>query len=191
MQQLLYSQAFFLFNLNYSRRPVKNISFQGEGFKQHMLDLGKKVVEGSSNDNIHFEFEINESSSFVLDQDSNHEISDISVELRKLGITLAIDDFGIKQSSINRLIEYSFETIKIDKSFVDKLVSNKAKEARAVIRAITTIAEHLKLQIVAEGVETEDQVKVLQALLVPCIQGYIYHKPMELNRFIELLKKEV
>jgi len=107
--------------------------------------------------------------------------------LQKNSITLAIDDFGIKQSSMNRLVEYDFQTIKIDKHFIDKLVTKQKKQAYAVIRAVLSLAHDLNLTVIAEGVEKPSQLASLEALGIKLIQGFLISEPMPIQKVAKLL----
>jgi|GEM_PF-3202938 diguanylate cyclase len=166
-----------------------NISLEGHSFKHHMLELSDFLISSQPPKKIAFEFEITEGSFLFSNTNNNMEVHELSLALKARGISLAIDDFGIKQSSINRLIEGNFSTIKIDKSFVDKLSSSQSNEAIAIIRAVVTLAKDLGLQVIAEGVETEAQLEALRKLDVHCIQGYIFSKPLSMDKFCQLLAK--
>jgi EAL domain-containing protein (putative c-di-GMP-specific phosphodiesterase class I) len=96
--------------------------------------------------------------------------------LKHLGVRLAIDDFGTGYSSLSYLKHFPIDTLKIDKSFVDRL-SNDLADA-AIVQAIVTLAHTLKMQIVAEGVETAEQLRVLQRLGCELGQGYLFAQPL-------------
>jgi len=96
-------------------------------------------------------------------------------QFRDLGILLAMDDFGTGYSSLSHLHEFPLDAIKIDRSFIANLSNNR--DYAAVINAITALAGNLGFTVVAEGVETSEQVAELQALSCDKAQGYFFHKP--------------
>ena len=100
--------------------------------------------------------------------------------LQRLGVSIAIDDFGTGYSSLAYLRDLPIDTVKIDRSFVRDLDSplRGPQFALALIEAITRLAQHLDLEVVAEGIETESQRRLLQDLGCQLGQGYLFSKPM-------------
>lgn len=96
--------------------------------------------------------------------------------IKQLGIHLALDDFGTGYSALNTLCHYPLDVVKLDRSFVLRLM--EGKQGELLVRAIINMARDLKLAIVAEGVETEPQQRKLTTLGIRQIQGYFYHAPM-------------
>jgi EAL domain-containing protein (putative c-di-GMP-specific phosphodiesterase class I) len=96
--------------------------------------------------------------------------------LKKVGVRLAIDDFGTGYSSLSYLKNFPIDTLKIDKSFVDEIVTD-SKDA-AIARTIVQLAENLGLRTIAEGVETEEQVNMLRLMGCDEFQGFYFSKPM-------------
>ena len=107
-------------------------------------------------------------------------------ELKNIGVRIACDDFGTGYSSLSYLKTLPIDTLKIDKSFIDDLASST--HDRAIIQAILLIAESLNMQIVAEGVETKQQLDILKDLGCHIIQGYYISKPKQIIKFDELIK---
>ena len=105
--------------------------------------------------------------------------------IKKLGVSFSLDDFGTGFSSLSYLKKIPFDTIKIDKSFIDDL--QKPKEGEFV-RLIIEIAKNLDLEVVAEGVETHDQLKLLENMKCDIYQGYLCSKPLPAAEFEELFK---
>jgi diguanylate cyclase (GGDEF)-like protein len=103
-----------------------------------------------------------------------------------LGIKLCIDDFGTGYSSLSRLHEFPLDTLKIDRSFVDRLDS--PEEGGEIVKTIITLAHSLNLNVVAEGVETETQCQKLRELGCDCGQGYLFARPVD-SETIDLLLK--
>ena len=97
-------------------------------------------------------------------------------ELRAHGVKLSVDDFGTGYSSLTYLKGLPIDEVKIDKGFVDAVVSDAAD--RAVVRAVVDIAHTLGLRVVAEGVEQDEQRRVLHELGVDELQGYLHARPM-------------
>lgn len=95
--------------------------------------------------------------------------------LREAGLQVALDDFGTGFSSLSYLGELPLDTLKIDKSFVEKIDSGRGK---AVLRGMIEIGRALQLDVVIEGVETESQFQALKSLDAKCFQGYLFAKPM-------------
>lgn len=104
-------------------------------------------------------------------------------ELHELGVRLAMDDFGTGTSSLSLLREYPFDTIKIDRSFVKDLTTNR--DVLAVIHATIGLIENLGMSSLAEGVEQFEQVAVLQSLGCRFAQGYFFSKPVTAAQAVE------
>jgi diguanylate cyclase (GGDEF)-like protein/PAS domain S-box-containing protein len=97
-------------------------------------------------------------------------------ELKTLGIRLSVDDFGTGYSSLAYLRQFPLDTLKIDRAFVRDMASNPAD--RAVVKALIELAHALELSVVAEGVETEDQMRWLKDLGCDVLQGYRLGRPL-------------
>ncbi len=109
--------------------------------------------------------------------------------LRGLGIKLSLDDFGTGYSSLGYLRNVRFDTIKIDRSFVQGAAKNKA-ESLAIIRAVVALADSLNIATTAEGVETESELAMIQQLGCHKIQGYYFGRPMVFADSLELFNRQ-
>lgn len=107
--------------------------------------------------------------------------------VRALGVKLSLDDFGTGYSSLGYLSNVRFDTIKIDRSFVQGAAQSK-RESLAIIRAVVAMAESLELTTTAEGVETESELQLLQQLGCSKIQGYYFGRPMRFADSLDLFK---
>jgi diguanylate cyclase (GGDEF)-like protein len=117
----------------------------------------------------------------LLDERSQAE--DILNGLRALGLTLAIDDFGTGYSALGYLTRYPIGTLKIDKSFMRDITTRT--DRAGIVRAIILMGHSLKLGLVAEGVETEEQAAFLREQGCELAQGWLYGRPMPLTAFGE------
>lgn len=106
-------------------------------------------------------------------------------QLRDMGILIAIDDFGTGYSSIGYLKKLPVDIIKIDRSFINKILENN--EDSVIVQSIIMLAKGLRLKIVAEGVETMEQWEVLKSLGCHYLQGYLFSKPVPAEQFITSL----
>ena len=105
--------------------------------------------------------------------------------LQREGVKIAIDDFGTGYSSLSCIHELSPDAVKIDRSFIDTITKSGDKET--IVRAIIALADGLKLDVVAEGIETEGQHQILQQMGCKYAQGFLYSHPLaptELFNFV-------
>jgi EAL domain-containing protein (putative c-di-GMP-specific phosphodiesterase class I) len=119
------------------------------------------------------ELEITESVFLAESQDNLKTLQ----RLRALGVSIALDDFGVGYSSLSYLTAFPFNWVKIDKSFIERI---DRSETVAVLASIVQLANTLNLSIVAEGIETSEQVQILLSLGIPVGQGYLFGKPVPL-----------
>ena len=128
------------------------------------------------------ELEITET---LLLQDSDVPLSILN-KLNERGIILSLDDFGTGYSSLNYLRRFPLKVLKIDRSFIKDLDAHNSH--RVLVDTIIAMAHSLKLEVVAEGVETQQQLDYLRARNVDIIQGYLYSPPLPADEFRSLLK---
>ena len=106
----------------------------------------------------------------------NSYIDDALQDLHQLGVKLSMDDFGTGYSSLSYLRQYSFDVLKIDRSFISGITEKK--EDLDLVKATIAMAHSLDLSVVAEGVETHEQLFLLDELGCDLVQGYYFSKPI-------------
>jgi diguanylate cyclase (GGDEF)-like protein len=149
--------------VNVSPLQLRNRHFVAE--LEEILSVAADAAAG-------LELEITES---LIMEDVNHSIVSLQA-IRALGISIAIDDFGTGFSSLSYLSKLPVDTLKIDRSFVVDMLSGA--DGLTLVSVIINLAHALKLNVVAEGVETQDQLRQLQVLNCDEMQGYVYGKPV-------------
>ena len=122
----------------------------------------------------------------VLVDDGTGEVAELLHRLHGFGAQLALDDFGTGYSSLGYLQRFPIDILKIDKSFVDNLVG-QATTGGAVVRAVISLGHALRMQVVAEGIETAEQRDALLRLGCGLGQGYLFARPLPAERIQELL----
>jgi diguanylate cyclase (GGDEF)-like protein len=155
---------------------VSALQLRNRGF----IDEVRTLVESHSNVAGGLELEITES---LIMEDVMHSISSLQA-IRALGLTVAIDDFGTGFSSLSYLSKLPVDTLKIDRSFVINMTLTP--EGLSLVSTIINLAHGLKLKVVAEGVETEEQARLLRLLSCDEIQGYLFSKPVAADQFERL-----
>lgn len=110
--------------------------------------------------------------------------------LKGLGIQISIDDFGTGYSSLSYLKQFPIDKIKIDKSFVSDIADSDENNS-AIVSAIVAVAHHLKLKVIAEGVETADQLEYLREQKCDMLQGYYFSPPVPAGEFERLMERFV
>jgi len=154
--------------VNVSPLQLRNHNFVAE--IQQAVSVAADAAAG-------LQLEITES---LIMQDVNHSIVSL-LAIRALGVTIAIDDFGTGFSSLNYLAKLPVDTLKIDRSFVTEMVSGTG--GLTLVSVIINLAHELKLNTVAEGVETDEQLRQLRLLGCDEMQGYLFGKPVPADIF--------
>lgn len=106
-------------------------------------------------------------------------------ELKSMGINIYLDDFGTGYSSLSYLHQFPFDVIKLDKSFIDAM--DISAKNLAIVESIASMANNLQIKIVAEGIETEEQLNKLSKFSYHYGQGYLFAKPMSLESLIDFV----
>ena len=132
----------------------------------------------------HLELEITESTLM----ENIETVVTILEQLHKQGIRVAIDDFGVGYSSLNYIKRLPIDTLKIDRFFITN-ITNNADDA-AIVAAIIAMSHAMGLKVVAEGVEEQEQLQMLQDLKCDQIQGYLFSRPIAEAEATKLLTKK-
>jgi EAL domain-containing protein (putative c-di-GMP-specific phosphodiesterase class I) len=106
--------------------------------------------------------------------------------LQQLGISLHMDDFGTGYSSLSHLHQFPFNVLKIDRSFVQRMETGQ--QPRQIVRTILELARALEMEVVAEGIETEGQMRLLQEMGCQFGQGYLFSRPLPAAQIEKLLE---
>ncbi len=115
------------------------------------------------------------------------EVDDLMHAIRALGVELSIDDFGTGYSSLAALKRFPVQRLKIDRAFVRDL--GRDDDSAAIVRSIVNLARNLKLAVVAEGVETEEQLALLRGLACDDYQGFLFSRPIEADAVLGLVEQ--
>lgn len=107
-------------------------------------------------------------------------------ELQRIGLRLALDDFGTGYSSLGYLRDYSFDTLKVDQSFM-RSVGEKGRD-RAIAQSVAYLAHALDVETVAEGIETEEQLRCAREMGFTNVQGFVLSRPMDADALLELMR---
>ncbi|MGR6838887.1 EAL domain-containing protein [Aliivibrio wodanis] len=118
--------------------------------------------------------------------EDRHKIILYMQKFRDIGVQFALDDYGTGYSSLQYLNYYQFDFVKIDKSFIDDIETNK--QSLKILENIILLANNLNINLVAEGVENKNQKQILNDLNISSHQGFLYFKPMPLSEFYSIVK---
>lgn len=162
------------------------VNLSGVQFKQS--DLFHQITQtlfASSLEPQHLELELTET---ILIENIKINIQKLNL-IKKIGVQIALDDFGTGYSSLSYLQQFPFDTLKIDSCFIRNIERN---EVNAVItKTIIEMARKLGLKVVAEGVETEAELKFLQECQCHAVQGFLYSRPLIASEFQKLALKHI
>lgn len=147
-----------------------------------LLKVIESLPEKTSMPLKYLELDLTES---VLMKNYDHNLTLIN-QIKELGVQIALDDFGTGYSSFRHLTKLPINTLKIDKSFITGICDNEADTY--IAGAIITLAHQLGIRVIAEGIETIEQLRILQNQMCDILQGYLFSPPISDEDFIELLK---
>ncbi len=173
-----------LITIGYHPRPVSvnisSVQINRPGF----ISMLSEILEETQLPPEYLELEITESTLVSSIMDATKLLSN----LQELGVRVSLDDFGTGYSSLNYLTKMPINTLKIDKSFIDNLCTNE-KDAQ-IAESIIQLAHGLDIKVVAEGVESEEQLAVLRGKHCDIIQGYIFSAPLLPDELLEIIKED-
>lgn len=156
---------------------VSRIDLYDPKLVQHLVDLREKYQLPSQ----YLELEITESA-YTEDPE---QIITITRQLREAGFVILMDDFGTGYSSLNMLKDIQIDVLKLDMGFLKS--SDYSAKGGNILTAILKMAESLKMQTIAEGVETKEQVEFLKSIGCKYVQGFYYSKPLPVDEFEKLI----
>ncbi len=159
---------------------ISSVQINRPGF----ISMLSEILEDTKLPPEYLELEITESTLVSSIMDATKLLS----SLQQLGVKVSLDDFGTGYSSLNYLTRMPIDTLKMDKSFIDNLCTNE-KDAR-IAESIIQLAHSLDIKVVAEGVESEDQLDVLRNHRCDVIQGYIFSPPLYPDELLERIKED-
>ncbi len=173
LRQLNYRYIPFDISINLSHNQISNANFLDDvKFMLKRYDLSESSLI----------FEFTEFNALKNEMQFNNQLG----QFKKSGLRIAIDDFGTFSSSITNLQHWQVNELKLDPTFTADIHSNR--KTQGVIQAVIELAHALEMNVVAEGVETEGQRKILADLGCDQMQGYLISRPMPKDRLIKLLK---
>lgn len=158
---------------------LSSVQFQ----QPDLVPMVRRALRETGLESRWLELEITESIAMFNEEATIATLAD----LRAIGISLAIDDFGTGYSSLSYLTRFPLHKLKIDKSFVQDIHVNE--EAASIVKSIIFLAQNLKLQVIAEGVETEAQREFLANCECEEAQGYLFSKPLPVEMLVAFLRK--
>ena len=159
---------------------ISAIEFRGKGFLQNIVD----ILKDTCLDPHYLEIEITESVLMAQVEATNSVLH----ALKTLGVQLAIDDFGTGWSNLNYLRDFPIDALKVDKSFVQEITSGS--NSAPIVSAVISLGKSLKHRVIAEGVETRDQLAFLQAEDCGEGQGYYFSRPLAAQQFARMLETD-
>lgn len=168
--------------LGMSLRVAVNLSPR-QFAQKNLTELVMKALAETGLPASHFELEITEQMLMA----NTASVMNTLREIRALGVGVAIDDFGTGFSSFAYILEYRVDRLKIDRSFVDRV--SQDGNAAAVVRAIIAMGRGLNIELVAEGVETREQLAFLLRRRCDTVQGYLFSKAVPIDAFAETVRR--
>lgn len=162
-------------NINIDKKIKFSINFQMSHFAN--IGAGKLAIEEVE----YIKTLIDNEIIVEITEVQNTRIDDVVANkeigyIKDQGVSVALDDYGVKGSNLERLINTPWNIIKLDKQLIDNVVTNR--RSRVAVEGIKTMATRLNNQIIAEGVETKEQLKYLKEIGINLIQGFLISKPM-------------
>ena len=161
-----------------------SVNLSARQFRQKGLkDTITRVLQDTNLEPKHLELELTEG---LLMEDTKASSTTLT-DLKAMGLHVSVDDFGTGYSSLSYLKRFSLDTLKIDQSFVHDITSDA--DSAAIANSIIALARSLRMRVVAEGVETEEQLDFLRTHDCDEIQGYLYSRPLPTEAFEQLMRE--
>lgn len=152
-----------------------------------LLETIKSALTDSELNPIYLELELTESMLMEENNETKDDTIALLLELQSMGVHIAIDDFGTGYSSLSYLKRFPLNTLKIDRSFVKDIGNNE--NDTAITAAIVAIAHSLRLSVVAEGVETSEQMSFLHHQQCETVQGFFFSPALSVEEFTQMLQQ--
>jgi diguanylate cyclase (GGDEF)-like protein len=166
-------------------RPMRiAVNLSAQQFRQkNLVEVVRSALHAARLEPRYLELELTES---AVMHDAEQSI-EILRQLSALGVRISVDDFGTGYSSLSYLRRLPLDKLKIDRAFIRDVVTSR--DDAAIVRAIVSLAHNLRLKVIAEGVETPDQLAFLRELGCDQYQGFHYSVPVPDNVFVEMLRE--
>lgn len=176
----------YLWNRDFPCKPTFSVAVNISAKQFAQPDLVSQVEQilhesGLAPDNL--KLELTESVTMRDEERTTRILS----ELRALGVRLCIDDFGTGYSSLSYLRRFALDILKIDRSFISEMLTNS--ESREIVKTILSLGNNLGMEVVAEGVETPEQMSLLKSLGCDFAQGYFFSRPLDSPGVAQTLTK--
>ncbi len=161
------------------------VNLSGQNFiRKNLLGIIARIIDDTCLDPHYLELELTES---VLMKNARETAATLRV-LKDMGLHISIDDFGTGYSSLSYLKRFPLDTLKIDQSFIREVTSDP--DNAAITTAIIAMAHSLKLRVVAEGVETEEQLAFLRDHGCQAMQGFLYSRPLPAAEVVQFIQEK-
>lgn len=186
LQEAYWQNVRWLAQMGKKAAVTLSVNLSGKQFSQPgLVEFVARLLSNTDLDPGYLKLEITES----LITESNGEAVEQLAQLRQLGVLISIDDFGTGYSSLSRLHDYPIDTLKIDRSFIARMGPNG--ENAETIRMIITLAHSLGMDVIAEGIETLQQLHLIKLLNCEYGQGYFFAKPLKPAEAEQMLRSQL
>lgn len=169
-------------------RGVSYIEVNLSGVQMKELDLAASIDRNLKKygiDPSFLNFEITETASVT----SGERLRENMMQLRNMGCSFSMDDFGTGYSNLSQMADASYDLVKLDKTLIWPCFEEGNEKARTILQNVVSMISELHTEIVAEGVETQEQVELLDSLGVRHMQGYYFSRPVKREDFVAFLSK--
>lgn len=160
---------------------VSAIQLRQKNFAETVREVIAGCTEPCEQEGCGLDLEITES---LVMEDIERNIVKLNA-IREIGVGIYVDDFGTGYSSLSYIARLPIHALKIDRAFVNNMLASS--QDRSIVSTIISLARSLSLSVVAEGVETEEQHRLLSLLKCDQVQGYLFSRPLPADRVVEML----